>query len=420
MQKILLFFLFVLSICSSSGQEMPGGVLMENSSVQIGQGNIHQLFSETIYFGPEADWIIDGTVEIWSQKIWIAPNAAIKGSGRLIIYNPGDSPYFPNSKKKATIVDGNNSNFIQVLVEHHNSTGIVLEDINDPGYSIQNPAGSDAARLNIGSELHLAKNGADVRLNGYNLGLARNAVINNYSGQRRLITDTDRGHVLKLLSPGATFTYPVASGDLHYAPVTISAVTTEGTVYVRASDRFSSPVRPKDPRFGINLDWNIYSPELLSAVITLEQPADVNNEKYIDEKAFIYQFNGTENLDKLLTKRISLGLHQIGPLALAANKEDNSAWLTKASTSTKDFFIPNTFSPNGDGINDQFVLIGIEAFDHVEVQIFNRWGNQLYHHTRYDNSWAGIGQLAGTYFYVITAHEGGSKTVFKGWVLLTK
>lgn len=44
-----------------------------------------------------------------------------------------------------------------------------------------------------------------------------------------------------------------------------------------------------------------------------------------------------------------------------------------------EFFAPNAFSPNDDGINDRYFIVGgndVEAI--VDLQIFNRWGRQVY------------------------------------------
>jgi len=43
-------------------------------------------------------------------------------------------------------------------------------------------------------------------------------------------------------------------------------------------------------------------------------------------------------------------------------------------------FIPNVFSPNGDGINDEFRISGISDFcsDELHVEIYNRWGQLLF------------------------------------------
>jgi gliding motility-associated-like protein len=50
--------------------------------------------------------------------------------------------------------------------------------------------------------------------------------------------------------------------------------------------------------------------------------------------------------------------------------------------------VPNAFSPNGDGLNDQFVIEGAENLD-VALYVYNRWGNIVYSNSNYKNSWEG-------------------------------
>lgn len=78
-------------------------------------------------------------------------------------------------------------------------------------------------------------------------------------------------------------------------------------------------------------------------------------------------------------------------------------------------FIPNGFSPNGDGMNDTWVVPGIEAFPNNELYIYNRWGDLIFKSAPYNNEWegqsnAGIGGSSkvgdGTYFYVLITNEG--------------
>lgn len=61
-----------------------------------------------------------------------------------------------------------------------------------------------------------------------------------------------------------------------------------------------------------------------------------------------------------------------------------------------DLFIPNSFSPNGDGLNDFFKAEGhdIKSF---EIWIFNRWGDMVFHSTDIDARWDG-GFQSGDYF----------------------
>jgi gliding motility-associated-like protein len=44
-----------------------------------------------------------------------------------------------------------------------------------------------------------------------------------------------------------------------------------------------------------------------------------------------------------------------------------------------DIYIPNLFSPNGDQINDQFVITAGQLIDEfIFIQIFDRWGNMVF------------------------------------------
>jgi gliding motility-associated-like protein len=49
------------------------------------------------------------------------------------------------------------------------------------------------------------------------------------------------------------------------------------------------------------------------------------------------------------------------------------------SIADPEVYIPNVFSPNGDGINDRFTVFGNPDVDFIEeMQIFDRWGNQVF------------------------------------------
>ena len=80
-------------------------------------------------------------------------------------------------------------------------------------------------------------------------------------------------------------------------------------------------------------------------------------------------------------------------------------------------FIPEGFSPNGDGINDRFVIQGVPATATVDLEIFNRWGHRVFADVTYKNDWDGRanqgiqatasqGLPDGTYFYVVRISDG--------------
>lgn len=86
----------------------------------------------------------------------------------------------------------------------------------------------------------------------------------------------------------------------------------------------------------------------------------------------------------------------------------------------RNLYIPNVFTPNGDGKNDNFVISGIEAYDQVELIVVDRFGKELFRSERYQNEWMGEGLKEGTYFYNITAVKGDDLRLFKGNVLLKR
>jgi gliding motility-associated-like protein len=77
-------------------------------------------------------------------------------------------------------------------------------------------------------------------------------------------------------------------------------------------------------------------------------------------------------------------------------------------------FIPEGFSPDGDGQNDTFVIYGAEQYK-VSLKVFNRWGDIVYESKVYRNDWDGTAKKGlvlgdklpdGTYFYVVDLNNG--------------
>jgi len=75
--------------------------------------------------------------------------------------------------------------------------------------------------------------------------------------------------------------------------------------------------------------------------------------------------------------------------------------------------IPNVFSPNGDDINDTFVieLNGLKA--KIVLNIYSRWGRLIYENEDYKNDWNGENSTDGLFYYVIEIENLG---IFKGYL----
>ena len=83
-------------------------------------------------------------------------------------------------------------------------------------------------------------------------------------------------------------------------------------------------------------------------------------------------------------------------------------------------FFANAITPNGDGKNDYWVIVGTGNYDKVEVEIFNPLGNQVYKNDNYKNDWNADRLNNGTYFYTVRLIKGNVITTKKGWVLVKR
>lgn len=66
--------------------------------------------------------------------------------------------------------------------------------------------------------------------------------------------------------------------------------------------------------------------------------------------------------------------------------------------------IPNVFTPNSDGKNDNFVIENGQYYDNT-LAIYNRWGQVVLKRTTTRTRGVGSGVVDGTYYYVFTTVE---------------
>jgi gliding motility-associated-like protein len=86
-------------------------------------------------------------------------------------------------------------------------------------------------------------------------------------------------------------------------------------------------------------------------------------------------------------------------------------------------FMADAFTPNNDGINDTWPIIGIESYPDIDVKIFNRWGNIVYHavgssQKPFDGTFKGEPLPEGVYVYVVRAKPDGH--IDRGQVMITR
>ena len=86
----------------------------------------------------------------------------------------------------------------------------------------------------------------------------------------------------------------------------------------------------------------------------------------------------------------------------------------KVQVTCEDLIVFNGFSPNNDGVNDHFEVLGIENYPDNNLVVFNQHGHQVYERSGYNNEWTGTYKgtplTDGTYFYVLTVKGRDTKS----------
>lgn len=82
--------------------------------------------------------------------------------------------------------------------------------------------------------------------------------------------------------------------------------------------------------------------------------------------------------------------------------------------------IPNIFTPNGDGVNDQFVINGIESCEKRALIVKNQNGQTVFQSSRYDNTWDGGNLPDGTYYYQFNYSINNINELRRGTILIRR
>jgi len=100
----------------------------------------------------------------------------------------------------------------------------------------------------------------------------------------------------------------------------------------------------------------------------------------------------------------------------------DTAWVPVAPCC--DVFLPNAFTPNGDGKNDIYKAIAKGPQQAFDFRIFNRWGNLVFMTSKDKEGWDGTcnGQPAelGSYYYILRYDCAGEGRILKGAVMLVR
>ena len=90
-----------------------------------------------------------------------------------------------------------------------------------------------------------------------------------------------------------------------------------------------------------------------------------------------------------------------------------------------DLNVSQVITPNGDGVNDTWVIYNIENNPNTLIRVFNRWGAEVFSAKNYANDWDGHYKNnseelpQAPYYYQIDINNDGS-IEYNGWIYITK
>lgn len=159
--------------------------------------------------------------------------------------------------------------------------------------------------------------------------------------------------------------------------------------------------------------WKIYNPD---GTMYEGFPKD------FDESSDLNDFVQTFNIDSSRSFNVCI----IADVAGSVSCPDSTCQIIQVILPKSKINIPNVFTPNGDGKNDEF-NIQIVGYKKYALTIWNRWGNTVFESDNAEKMWNGktnndgAENPAGTYYYLFTYQlRGGEEKTVRGSITLIR
>ena len=125
-----------------------------------------------------------------------------------------------------------------------------------------------------------------------------------------------------------------------------------------------------------------------------------NSHSNLENPVHIFEYTGNYEIDLIVNQ--SSGCQDTASLSLFIDDAQAAG-----------LFVPNAFTPNKDGKNDEFKLKSLLTCDNFNLKIFNRWGQQIFETNNIEFSWDGnyngTEVPAGVYYYLLEGSKGTSQ-----------
>lgn len=256
-------------------------------------------------------------------------------------------------------------------------------------------------------------------------------------------------YTLRIIDTGAINNTAIVSGPINFAISDTASLNlrSDYLINLKTTKTLQAPavINVKD-KIGFTVEVENLGPNnATQVVVTDELLPNIDDPTNITVSKGTYNYNSltrtiTWNVGNLAvnekvsmtisTRVISGGFIRNTAVAkgfeLEANNNDNSSSVSGPAgdpipINGDELFIPTVITPNGDGKNDKFRILGIDRFPGSKLTIYNRWGNVVFQSNSYNNEWGGDKLTESTYFYALDLKlANGSIKKYSGWIQLMR
>ncbi|WP_245826351.1 SdrD B-like domain-containing protein [Spirosoma rigui] len=379
-----------VQVVDNLSQTFGHGALVVSNRIAVSAGA--GLTVDTLYTG---QGLITKMLVDSLSTLPVGATSSLNFTVRVNVKN-ADSLTFYNTAMATALTDGN------VLVEDMSTAGINDDPDNDldpRNNSTPTPVSLNSETSNAYIGISMAVRDTIRQANG-SFNVTYQVVLKNY-GRTSLTNVSVTDSLSKVFSSATGATYTIVK-----APYTVST----GSALTINPDFNGST----DARIVIGDSLSTLAASKVDTVLfTLNIVSDGSTTTFLNS-AVAQAKSGTVVVSDISTSGLDPDLNgNNNPTDL---NEREATPLNLPSTSTA-LFIPEGFSPNGDGINDLFVIRGVGSLT-ISIEVYNRWQHLVYKNDDYKNDWDGkpntgitisdgaTGLPDGTYYYVIKTSDG--------------
>jgi len=405
-----------------------GGILVDNNSLLTNEGTLVTTNNSTL---------------VQAGNFHIASNSTVDGSGTFRVEQDWINDAFFIAQTSTVELFGNTQQFIR----SNNGTSTLFHDLTLLGTGVGLNRQKTLLNVDAASDLLGIVNLNDRELNTtyYTFTINNpdpNALvhINTFNNEGFVSSENTTGFLIREMNQPVQYLFPVGSstGIRRYRPVEIKPDPT--IKKTRYSVRFNNFSADND---GYLLGQHEPKIEKLNSLFYHTIKAQTNNEPADIQFYYIAQEDGqwssignwqnTQNMWRDITQTgqsNTLASYQSIERSNWLFQHDNTQYvLIHTELADSDlFFIPNTFTPNGDDYNAIWQPIIQEGFDpkEYELHIYNRWGESIFStndmHQGWDGNFRGQPAEQGVYTWkiVLTNIDSAKKRQLTGHINLLR